>query len=508
MVKCSEKDCNKHGTFGYKEKKEQYCMAHKNPDMIDISHKLCIYDGCNIRPSYGEKTGKTQYCSKHKSISMINLLSKICLYNDCNIISTYGISGEKAEYCVKHKKPEMIDLKHKKCMYKGCYLRQTYGIKGGKAQFCVDHKMTNMVDVSNKKCEFEGCNKQPNFGNKNGKIQFCKIHKSSIMIDVSNKKCKFEECTLQPTFGLNGNPQYCVKHKQAKMIDLHHPVCEYEGCGIRPNFGINGISQFCSKHKTNEMVDTTHKSCVIENCTTRAYYGKPGNPKSHCAKHREKGMIKHPNAKCKTCKEPAIYGTNWIPLHCEIHKTTDEENYLEQPCTNCGLTYILDKENKCENCNPESFQKARLAKQNGLMDYLDARDLKGTSTDTIVNSECGKERPDRVYDFNDKIVILECDEHQHKDRQCLCEQTRMINIGQSFGGLPVYFIRWNPDDYSSEKEPEILSKRYKLVGDLIASIKKGKTELPNALVSALYMYYDEWVSLSNEQWKVLSEFTS
>ena len=83
----------------------------------------------------------------------------------------------------------------------------------------------------------------------------------------------------------------------------------------------------------------------------------------------------------------------------------------------------------------------------------------------------------------------------------------MINIGQSFGGLPVYFIRWNPDDYSSEKKPEILSKRYKLVGDLIDSIKKRKTVLPNALVSALYMYYDEWKSLA-EGWKVLSEFTS
>jgi len=88
---------------------------------------------------------------------------------------------------------------------------------------------------------------------------------------------------------------------------------------------------------------------------------------------------------------------------------------------------------------------SRLAKQNDLMNYLDARDLKGVSTDIVIDKgECGKERPDRVYDFGDKIVILECDEYQHRDRQCLCEQTRMVNIGQSFGGIPVYFIRWNP----------------------------------------------------------------
>jgi hypothetical protein len=174
------------------------------------------------------------------------------------------------------------------------------------------------------------------------------------------------------------------------------------------------------------------------------------------------------------------------------------------------MLYVLDKENKCEYCNPASFATARLAKQNALMAYLDARGLKGDSTDiTIDNGICGKERPDRVYDFNDKIVILECDEHQHEERQCLCEQTRMVNIGQSFGGLPVYFIRWNPDDYSPEndrKKPEEIAKRYKLVGDLVRDIKNNKHTLPQALVSAIYMYYDGWESLLESKWQVLSNF--
>jgi hypothetical protein len=146
------------------------------------------------------------------------------------------------------------------------------------------------------------------------------------------------------------------------------------------------------------------------------------------------------------------------------------------------------------------------------MDYLDVRGLKGSSTDTVIDEGiCGKERPDRIFDFGDKIVILECDEHQHRDRACVCEQTRMINIGQSFGGLPVYFIRWNPDDYSPEnhkKDPELLPKRYKLVGDLIQDIQNEKVILPTALVSAIYMYYDEWSSLAEESWKILSSFDS
>jgi hypothetical protein len=178
----------------------------------------------------------------------------------------------------------------------------------------------------------------------------------------------------------------------------------------------------------------------------------------------------------------------------------------------CGLTMLLDDNGVCEYCNPVTFQRARLAKQTALMDYLDARDLTGTSTDTTIDQgACGRERPDRVYELADKIIILECDEHQHRDRACDCEQTRMINIGQSYGGMPVYFIRWNPDNYCSDndrKQPEEIKKRHKLVGDLIASIAKGKTALPRGLVSVLYMYYNGWSTLAKEKWTVLLEYST
>jgi len=168
---------------------------------------------------------------------------------------------------------------------------------------------------------------------------------------------------------------------------------------------------------------------------------------------------------------------------------------------------LLDKDKKCEYCNPELYKRVRLEKQRALMDYLDLRNLKGTSTDIIVNEgNCGKERPDRVYELDDKIIILECDEHQHKDRQCICEQTRMVNISQGFGGIPVYFIRWNPDIYYSNNEPESLIKRHKLVGDYIRDIINNKITLPVCLLAVIYMYYDNWNSLEDEEWKIITHF--
>ena len=77
-------------------------------------------------------------------------------------------------------------------------------------------------------------------------------------------------------------------------------------------------------------------------------------------------MIKYPTTKCKKCKELAIYGTNQTPKHCELHKTDEEENLLERPCISCSLPYILNKENKCENCDPESFKTVQLNGPNSL----------------------------------------------------------------------------------------------------------------------------------------------
>jgi len=132
------------------------------------------------------------------------------------------------------------------------------------------------------------------------------------------------------------------------------------------------------------------------------------------------------------------------------------------------------------------------------MAYLDAHGFLGVTDRIVDGGECGKERPDRVLDLGDKIVIVECDEDQHKGRQCVCEQTRMVNIGQSFGGLPVYFIRFNPDEYKGGDES--LMTRYKMLVCLLRGIQEGRSEVPVALTSVLYMYFDHWTGL---EWNVL-----
>lgn len=373
------------------------------------------------------------------------------------------------------------------------------------------HKTSEMINVVEKRfCKYIACGKRAYYNNiSENKAEYCYIHKTENMINIYSKKCIIENCDKTPSYGIIKNkPTHCIIHKENNMINVYSNICSFENCKKVPTYGIeNGKATHCFEHKLSNMIDVIHNICIYDKCTSRAIYGKLINSKlTHCYKHREKGMIQL-NKKCIICKEPATFGINLIPKHCETHKEDNEQNLVERKCTKCNLNMILDNNNLCEYCNPATFKKVHLAKQNSLMNYLDSINLKGDSTDKIVNNgECGKERPDRVFDFGDKIIILECDENQHKDRNSECENTRMINIGQSYGGLPVYFIRWNPDNYISKYKSDTINKRYKLVGDYIYNIKENKITLPLALTSVIYMYYDNWEGLINEKWKVIINY--
>ena len=291
------------------------------------------------------------------------------------------------------------------------------------------------------------------------------------------------------------------------MINVVDKLCEEKDCITRASFGIElKKPTHCLLHKEPLMYNVVSKSC--EKCKIhQPVYGKPGFILTHCVGCREPGMIRRSKTKCKNknCRQPAIYGTKGIANHCEIHKKSDELNYVEKPCVKCGLSMILDKDDICEFCNPDMFKSARLEKQNNLLNYLD-KNIKSDnilliSTDKVIDKgDCGDERPDRVYELYDKIIIIECDEHQHKDRPCLCEQTRMINISQKFmseTSRPVYFIRFNPDDYKTGNGEDMvdIKDRYRYITSLVKDLvmNENNNVNDNAFLSVCYLYFDGWI---------------
>jgi hypothetical protein len=370
-----------------------------------------------------------------------------------------------------------------------------------------------MIDVHHPLCLFGACDLRPSYGKERGKPIYCVKHKEDGMYDVVSRLCSEKGCGKQPTFGfINKKPEYCKDHKTPEMVVvLKCTKCQEKGCSKPGLFNFpsesNGI--YCKKHSAIGMIDVNRRRCKEKDCGISASYGKPGHPLSHCTKHRKPCMVKRSNSNCLECTNKAVYGTMTEAKHCEEHKSDKEINLSERKCLGCGLEMILNDAGKCEYCEPISM-KASLHKQDAIMAYLDRRGLNGTATDKIIESGvCGKERPDRVYETDEIVLIFECDENQHKDRLCTCEQTRMINIGQSFGGLPVYFIRWNPDSY----KPKVaktkcvgITARQELVGDFISSILEKKTSLPHAHTSCVYLFYDGWNGLQEENWNILSAY--
>jgi len=485
--------------------------------MISLSiRKLCEFNGCKKRPTYNFDGKNAIYCVQHKVNGMVDVISRRCITDGCTKRATFNFINKKPEFCADHKIQDMVDVAHKSCEFDNCRKQPSYDFKGFAGKFCALHKQPNMIDIKNRYCEYIGCEIVNPIFNIKGSThgRYCIHHKEDNMVDIKHKRCIIDGCDTRPTYNIKGKaPRFCVIHKLQDMVDVTHKVCEYKECNIRATYGNNNeIARYCSNHKEHGMVDISNKRCIIPNCTTRPTYGKPGLKVSHCARHRLIGMIRNPRQKCIMCTNISKWGKNMTLLHCDDHKEADDINYVESVCKSCNLQYILDENMLCEMCNPKSFKTNSLSKQNQLMAYLDQIGLNGISTDKMIdNGNCGKERPDRVFDGGDKIVILECDENQHRDRLCDCEQIRMANIGQMYGGIPVYFIRFNPDTYKPKNidtKLDTIRARYATCSSLILSILNNTVKLPiNSLVSVLYLYYDGWSTLSEENWEIITSIT-
>lgn len=98
----------------------------------------------------------------------------------------------------------------------------------------------------------------------------------------------------------------------------------------------------------------------------------------------------------------------------------------------------------CNDCF--NFENVKKSKENRIRDVLTANNIP-FEQDKRVEYGCSLKRPDFVIDCGTHIIIVEVDENQHNTYACKCEQTRMINVFQDFGGMPVVFICYNPDNY-------------------------------------------------------------
>jgi hypothetical protein len=498
--------CNKKTpAFNYiKEKKPLYCKTCKLEDMVDIKSKKCINCKIKIRTFNYKNESIALYCGTCKLPGMINITNKKCIL--CNEKQpNYNFKTKKPEYCFDCKLPDMIDLRHALC--KKCNeTRATFNKLGEKeALYCKNCKDLDMVDIKNKKCilcKIKICSF--NFETEKTPL-YCNTCKLPNMINIKDKKCI--KCnSTRPTFNTKGEnePLYCKNCKDSDMVDVKSKMCL--NCKQkRPNynyqesnellycfkcklpgminitskkciscknkialFNIDGENNalFCLDCKKHDMINIKSKKCCFVGCKKNSCYNLPGVIPHYCRSHRTEGMIKNPRKKCllNICNNIATHG-NKTPEHCEDHALPDEYNLAERKCPECGNIDILNKQGICVNtcslleidrCIKKRVKKHEESIGKLLKQHIDTSKLIQTWQDQIIDQNCTKKRPDFVFHCGTHVVIVEVDEDQHKsysncgttkDEKQVGENRRMYEIANTFIGLPVIFLRYNPDSY-------------------------------------------------------------
>jgi hypothetical protein len=485
----------------------------------------CKFPNCETKSSFNYINKKSRYCKKHKLPGMVNTNAKKCSYEGCSKTSSFNFLGLSRLYCKKHKSPNMINVVSKKCKYDGCIKQPTFNISGEKkVLYCKDHKLPDMIDIISKKCIFDGCNTSPsfNFPGETKKL-YCKKHKSPNMIKAGSENCMYEGCYKKPYFNLPGQVKgiYCKHHTQPYMINIFSKNCTHYGCHRSPLYGSahGTIQLYCYKHKLPGMINVKG-SCnytrnyvpgeaeLSINCSGRALYGPVWKPKIHCTKHKNENDYKINNPRCEyeKCLNKPNYSVSNYPIRCEIHRLKLDSNITEKSCKNCGLLFYLNETALCNDCVNFIISQEHNSKIIDIKNFLDDKNVEYISygikdpnnvheidNETILIAvDYPRYKPDFVIYHKLFTIILEVDENQNKSYSNECENGRMIQLYRDFGGIPIIFIRFNPDNYINHLGELIGSndmsfRKYKLINVLNNLKNYDKWIIP---LSVMYLFYD------------------
>ena len=378
-----------------------------------------------------------------------------------------------------------------------------------------DSNLTIDTSKAASKCIHPGCDKRSSFGYVNQKAQYCTTHKLDGMIDVRSRKCIHPNCNKRPNFSNAGeDPRYCATHKLDGMIDVKSKRCIHPNCNKQPSFSNAGEDpQYCATHKLDGMTNVKSKRCIHPNCNKQPTFGKLFRDIVHCATHKSNNEFRNNRPKCQ-CGKDAYYMDmspimiNSIPTtrinypeRCWDCKLDTDVNLVETECSNCKLVYLLNENTGlCNDCNEFIIHKVHHAKENRIKDILMAKGYIFRH-DTLPRADngsvstCSKYRPDFVIDYKYFYIIIEVDEHQHKSYPKECDRIRMIQLHNDYGGIPLIFIRYNPDNYKNhlgETGKHNLLSRERILLELLQGLQNtvNHADIHGInIVFPLYSYY-------------------
>lgn len=124
-------------------------------------------------------------------------------------------------------------------------------------------------------------------------------------------------------------------------------------------------------------------------------------------------------------------------------------------CTSCKRNQVNKRGSQCATCNPSTKTRGRYKEMivaTQLRLWADKKLIPeytswNKTIPTVDKVACGRVFPDFSYEFHNFVLILEVDEFQHKSSgySKRCDLVRMQDLVNSYGNMPLFFIRYNPD---------------------------------------------------------------
>lgn len=368
------------------------------------------------------------------------------------------------------------------------HVHEPYPKADSLARFCVDCKV-----------------KYASYNFPNLPRRYCNKCQLPGMIDVAIRRCL--SCDKGATFITPNSLLYCKDHKPQNASKIQKTrTCDVRDCLRTPvySLSVDSVARACELHKLPGM-HSKKKECEFKNCDRTPIFGFPTHEAITCKQHRTIGQVRHSTRRCDmiSCTHFATHGFN-VGEHskCSLHASEGMTDMFSVKCKSCGMMSIVDGSGICESCDPSAFECKRLEKQNIVMEYIK------NTTDYLTNPEfaarvdrqvlsgCIKQRPDIYIDLGDRILIIEIDEHQHRHMDVECERTRMFDIAQALGGIPVIFIRFNPDNYKSAHKMADMDTRLHLLICKMKDIQENwcpevNVETSLSMAWCTYMFYDD-----------------
>lgn len=487
---CLIEGCKKTRRWGLVGEKPEFCQDHKSEKMEMYYRKFCEEIGCkNVVSKAYSKT----HCQLHSSNTVKIKLSEHCIVEDCTRAAIYGINNEM-KYCKEHKSKEMTYLvKQRRC--DECGAVAVFGKIGEKTTKCPIHKTAEMFNLRIKYCIHEGCltSASYNYVNETTKL-FCHEHMLPNMENKNSNKKSCIECGGYAKYGeLNGKPVRCKEHRKENDINIITigRICKYEGCNKIASF--NFIDKpgvvFCSSHKDPQMICKQFaKKCQEDKCKELATFGIKDKYVQFCQKHAKIEMIdliKENRCSILHCGKDYAFIKDDIK-YCSFHNPISKDMVIiKRLCKYCDIEEESDY--ICNECS-----KIRNKKEDAIVKYLQ-RTIDTPfihDSDKMLNG-CSRRRPDVYFELKMHVVIVEIDENQHKLYENICECARINEIVNGVGGLPITFIRFNPDIIKNNGVIVNIrmAVRLKL---LVKIIKRELEKIPeNYNITLIQLFYDD-----------------